>query len=173
MASMGNTLVLTLADSIVGAVVVRNIALVAGSFANVASINPLKSHLLANNNFKVKGISRLVVSKRARLKPSSPPGIGSFSSLVIAAAKMPTAVWLGGMDECPPAPLPTICSVVVPFSATLTVATNLSIPGKKPSSKNEPSSNDQANCTPLVSKKSATKAAPLAPPISSSCPKLR
>ena len=96
---MGKTFVFTLADSIVGAVVVRNIALVAGSFANVVSIKPLKSHLLANNNFSLKGISRLVVSNKARLKPSNPPGIGSFSSLVIAAAKKPTAFLLGGMDE--------------------------------------------------------------------------
>ena len=76
------------------------------------------------------------------LKPSRLPGSGSFSSLMRASARMFTAVFLGGVEECPPFAFATIYKFIIPFSATLIGATNLSTPGKNPLFTNEPSSRD-------------------------------
>ena len=42
----------------------------------------------------------LTSSNITALKPSRLPGSGSFSSLIKASARMVTAVFLGGVEEC-------------------------------------------------------------------------
>ena len=66
-----------------------------------------------------------------------------YRELMSASARIFTAVFLGGVEEWPPAALAAISKFIIPFSATLIGATNFSTPGKKPLFTNEPSSKDQ------------------------------
>jgi hypothetical protein len=60
----------------------------------------------------------------------------------MALAKSLTALFLGGIEECPPGAVATISKVTLPFSATLIEASKVSNPGKIPSKTKEPSSSD-------------------------------
>ena len=111
-----------------------------------------------------------MLSKSSKDKPSNLPGRGFSSSFIKASAKLPTAVFDGGIEECPPFDLPIISRVKLPFSATLIIAISLLSPGIMSSSKKEPSSKDHSSVICSSIKNSAIFAAPLLPPISSSKP---
>ena len=126
----------------VGAVVVLIIALITGVDDSCESRTLPNNHLLAKRKRYPNGICLLTSLNISALRPSKLPGNSSFSSLTRASARIVTAVFFGGVEECPPLAFAIIIRLALPFSATLIGAINLSIPGKKPLLTNEPSPRD-------------------------------
>jgi hypothetical protein len=98
-ASTGSTFSFGLPDSIVTAVVVRSSAFTAGCCDSARSIGVANSHKFASGTRAQSGISGASVSKKLRVTPLTPPGSGFDSSRSIARARIPDAVWRGGVDE--------------------------------------------------------------------------
>ena len=80
-------------------VVVRRAASVAGRSESRRRTRGSNSQRLAKANREDSGISGPSRSKVSRATPSSRPGIGPCSNRASAAARTPTAVCAGGIDE--------------------------------------------------------------------------
>ena len=105
--------------------------------------------------------------------PRMARGICRASSRVSPAARMPTAVASGGIEECPPSACAVSSTVTYPFSAIPMSATGAATPAIRPVASAPPSSSTNSGCTLRVASSSAMRAAPRRPPTSSSYPNAR
>src|SRR6266567_1944529 len=80
------------------------------------------------------------------------------------AARMPTAVSSGGIEECPPSAWAVSATVTYPFSAIPTSATGAEMPATNPVASAPPSSSTNSGCTLRDASRSAMWAAPRRPP---------
>src|SRR6266566_3684268 len=92
----------------------------------------------------------------AAVGPRMARGIWSCSSRRIAAARMPTAVSSGGIEECPPSAWAVSPTVTYPFSAMPTTATGAETPAINPLVSAPPSSSTNSGWT----LRDASRAAP-------------
>ncbi len=158
--------------NIVAAVVVRIPAFIAGDLVSIFLTSGLNSHRLAKIIFRKNGILGPTRSKNWAVYVMF-AGNGFSSSLTMALLKMPTAVCLGGMDECPPSLFTLSSRLTYPFSAMPIRATGPEIPGMTSLTIARPSSRTYSNRTLLDLNRSAILFAPFSPPISSSWPKAK
>src|SRR5881396_1053982 len=96
----------------------------------------------------------------AAVGPRMARGIWSCSSRRIAAARMPTAVSSGGIEECPPSARAVSPTVTYPFSAIPITATGAETPAINPLVSAPPSSSTNSGCTLRDASRSAMRAAP-------------
>ena len=78
---------------------VRSSAFTAGCCESARSIGFAKSHRFASGTRAQSGSSGASDSKKSRVTPTTPPGSGFDSSRSMARARIPDAVWRGGVDE--------------------------------------------------------------------------
>jgi hypothetical protein len=169
-ACFGRTFVVSPPRATVAAMVVRIRAFSDGLPTNCRAMSPPVSQRFASATRRGQGISGPRKSSIAVVAPSIRAGNEFDSRCATAAATMPTAVWGGGIDECPPSAHAVSLTVAYPFSATPMNATGALIPSMIPSVSPPPSSRTNWNRTPRPRRISATCQFPSRPPVSSSCP---
>src|SRR5579864_7188540 len=101
-AAEGRTLSLTPPWTMVMAVVVRMVALDGGEACRTRMASGSKSQRLPRKTRAANGISGATVANDSAVTPAMRAGIGWLSRRARAAARMPMAVWAGGIEEWPP-----------------------------------------------------------------------
>jgi hypothetical protein len=146
-----------LADSMVGAVVVRSMALANGSSASwypppaartASGWRTGCAAATACGAHRIEGLGRQALEPaRHRIALQCHQG----------TSQVPHGRLRGGMDEWPPSALAMMRRFTLPFSAVLMVAMGRSTPGNMPRNTNEPSSRLQASRTPRSARCAATR----------------